>query len=284
MIHQPLLDKLGLNVHRYERVFGGDSNEAYCLMTGEGEKYFLKVNDSKSLPGLFEKEANGLKSLKQVSSLIIPEVIRYGVSGNKQYLLLEMIETGSAGKDSWEQFGSALAAMHRIQQPFFGWTEENYIGNLHQKNSPTSSWDSFYAECRIIPLVKKLFDNKLLSKDDITAANQLCQKLDQLFPPENPAFLHGDLWSGNFMFNQQGLAVLYDPAVYYGHREMDIGMTLLFGGFNDRFYASYNNTYPLEKGWQQRIALSQLYPILVHAVLFNGHYTEKVKKIINSYQ
>jgi len=112
----------------------------------------------------------------------------------------------------------------------------------------------------------------------------VCKKSEFLFPEEPPALLHGDLWSGNFKITTEGEATIFDPAVYYGHREMDIGMTLLFGGFDQRFYEAYHEIYPLEKDWKQRIPLTQLYPLLVHALLFGGHYVESVRRIMKNYE
>ena len=174
-----------------------------------------------------------------------------------------------------------MAMMHQQRQPYFGWSAHNNIGSYPQNNTQHDSWHLFYTECRIMPLVKKLFDTAVFGKQELKAAETLCKKFDQLFPQEPPALLHGDLWSGNYMITATGDAAIYDPAVYYGHREMEMGMTKLFGGFHQQFYATYNEVLPLEKAWLQRLPLSQLYPLLVHAVLFGGHYVGKAREIIN---
>ncbi|MEO6722445.1 MAG: fructosamine kinase family protein [Ferruginibacter sp.] len=276
---QNILDDCGLKVTSVERLHGGDISESYCLY-GVDTKYFLKVNDARVYPDMFEKEASGLNALRSKIDITIPAVIRYGKTDRQQYLLLEWLEKGSPANDCWEKFGSGLATLHQQGQPYFGWPEDNYIGSLHQLNTVHQSWHSFYAECRVMPLVKQLFNKNHFSKQDTIAAENLCKKLDQLFPVEPPSLLHGDLWSGNFMITSNGHAAIYDPAVYFGNREMDIGMTRLFGGFNQRFYIAYQQQYPLESGWQQRLALTQLYPLLVHAVLFGEHYVNSAKEII----
>ena len=134
-----------------------------------------------------------------------------------------------------------------------------------------------------MPLVQVLFNAGAFSKQDIAVAETLCRKICQRFPQEAPSLLHGDLWAGNFMITSSGDAAIFDPSVYYGHREMDIGMAKLFGGFDQRFYDGYNSIYPLEKDWLQRLPLTQLYPILVHAVLFGGHYISTAREIMKRF-
>ncbi|HEX7902615.1 MAG TPA: fructosamine kinase family protein [Chitinophagaceae bacterium] len=282
MLLQTISDANGLHLSRYDTVPGGDINYTYCLH-GADTRYFLKVNDAHRYPGMFEKEANGLNALHKHTSLRIPTVITAGISGTQQYLLLEWIEKGSPQNDCWKNFGAALALMHQQPQKNFGWQEDNYIGSLIQINTKYETWHLFYAACRIIPLVKILADTAVFSKQDIARATLLCNKLDQFFPEEPPALLHGDLWAGNYIVTTKGDVALYDPAIYCGHREMDLGMSKLFGGFDPRFYEAYNEVYPLEKNWQQRLPLTQLYPLLVHAVLFGGHYVNSAKDIIRQF-
>jgi fructosamine-3-kinase len=279
---QPILDDCGITVHQCERVHGGDINNAFCLH-GKHEKYFLKTNDAAEFPGMFEQEAIGLNALRNNSSLHVPVVIKYGVVSSQQYLLLEWIEPGKRQNNFWETFGAGLATMHLKQQSYFGWEQDNYIGSLPQRNVTQNSWSSFYVECRIMPLVKLLVDSGAFNKNDQVAADKFYAKAEKIFPAEPPSLLHGDLWSGNFMIAQNGTAAIFDPAVYCGHREMDIGMSKLFGGFDNRFYDAYNEVYPLEKNWQQRLSYTQLYPLLVHAILFGGHYVQSARSILNKF-
>ena len=278
---QHILNKLSIPVTRYERVTGGDINHGYCLFSGQ-ERYFIKVNSARRNPGMFRKEAEGLTTLAENSTIIIPRVIEYGIAVDQQYLLLEWLEKGRSTPDIMEDFGLSLAAMHKQPGPYFGWKEDNYIGSLEQLNKPNSEWGSFYTNLRVMPLVILLRNKHLLSPTDVQLAEKLCGRLNQLFPSESAALLHGDLWSGNYLTTAEGVA-MYDPAVYYGHREMDIGMTKLFGGFDQRFYDAYHNTYPLQPGWVKRLELSQLYPLLVHAILFEGNYVIRVKEILGAF-
>jgi protein-ribulosamine 3-kinase len=280
---QNIFKDCDLNVQRYERVHGGDINLSYCIFTAT-EKYFLKINDKNRYPLMFTKEANGLNKLREFCTLKIPQVIKQGSCNDQQYLLLEWMEKGTPKKDMWENFGTALAMMHKQPQGHFGLNEDNYIGSLHQNNGPHDGWHSFYTECRVKPLVKKLFDAGDLSATDIRDADLFCNNLRTILPIEAPSFLHGDLWAGNYMITSSGYAAIFDPAVYCGHREMDIGMTKLFGGFDQGFYDAYNEAYPLENGWEKRLPITQLYPLLVHAVLFGGHYISEVKYFFSTFR
>ena len=279
---QHIFKECDLNVQHYELVYGGDINKAYCLFTSAG-KYFLKINDEGKYPGMFSKEANGLDLIRKNCELVIPQIIKVGVCNQQQYLLMEWLEKGVPQKNMWENFGTGLATMHKQPQKYFGLNKDNYIGSLKQFNDPLNEWYSFYAECRIMPLVKNLFEAGNFSKTDIKDAEFFCKGLKNIFSPEPPSLLHGDLWAGNFLISSTGYAAIFDPAVYFGHREMDIGMTKLFGGFHQRFYDLYNDTYPLEKGWEKRLPIVQLYPLLVHAVLFGGHYISSVKDILKAF-
>lgn len=280
---QDILGILSLSVKNITPVSGGDINQAFCIETTDGKKYFLKVNDVKKFPEMFAKEANGLNALKNGSNLIVPQIISRGVAGSKQYLLLEWLEKGIFTENFWKNFGHSLAQMHKLPQSYFGFEEDNFIGSLPQKNTKHESWKLFYTNCRIMPLAKQLKDKGSFSSKDFAAAEAFCKKIGEIFPAEPASLLHGDLWSGNCMIAESGAAAIFDPAVYFGHREMDIGMTKLFGGFSQPFYEAYNEMYPLEKDWQQRIPYTQLYPLLVHAILFGGHYIESAREILREF-
>ncbi len=280
---QAILDDCGLIITKHEPVHGGDINRAFCLHD-RGGKYFLKVNDAQCYPGMFEKEACGLRALHDHGPIGVPKVIRTGIVDSQQYLLLEWMDTAKPEAKFWETFGAGLATLHKKSQSQFGWEDDNYIGSLPQSNQLRPTWHLFYVECRILPLVKRLFDANSVTRQDLSAAEAFCKKLDQVFPVEPPSLLHGDLWNGNFMVTSTGKPAIFDPAVYCGHREMDLGMTKLFGGFDERFYHAYHEVYPLEDGWQQRLPLTQLYPLLVHAVLFGGHYLGRVRETVANYE
>jgi fructosamine-3-kinase len=273
--------ELEIKITKAEQVFGGDINETYVLHSSN-KKLFLKLN-SDDRPDMFEKEFAGLELLGSTNAILVPKPVTHGRIGKQVYLTMEYLEKGSAVPESWKMFGRQLAALHKNTTVKFGLDHDNYIGSLPQPNKQCSTWSEFYAEQRILFLVKMAFDDKRCDSSDTRMAERLCSKLDSLFPNEQPSLLHGDLWSGNYMIAQEGKPAIYDPAVYYGHREMDIGMSMLFGGFDKLFYSYYNEAWPLENQWEQRIDLTQLYPLLVHLNLFGGHYYNSVRDILKRY-
>jgi fructosamine-3-kinase len=258
---------------------GGDINATYKLSLSSGE-VFLKINDALRFPGLFEGEKKGLELLIEKSRFLVPKPIDRGVFENKSYLLLEYITLEGSG--NWSLFGKSLAKMHRESQQHFGLDHDNYIGSLVQENSFRDTWADFYAELRLYPLMKRIIEKGLLSLSDGVHLDGLVKELASIYPDEKPALLHGDLWSGNAAFSAS-LPCIYDPAVYYGHREMDIAMTFLFGGFPSEMMAAYTSLYPLEKGWRERLEISQLYPLMVHSLLFGSSYARQVKEILKRF-
>lgn len=263
-------------------VHGGDINQCYLLDTSKGS-YFLKVNASLFGLDFFEKEARGLLMLADTHTLKVPLPLFDGKFQQEVYLVMEYLEHGQAAPDFWQNFGYGLAALHKNTNADFGLSYDNYIGRLHQVNHKENNWFDFYAQHRIRNLAQKAYDRKLLTISEMEMAEKICRNLRNYIPVEPAALLHGDLWNGNFMATPQGAPAIFDPAVYYGHREMDIAMTSLFGGFSPAFYSSYHEAYPLAPGWQERIELLQLYPLMVHLLLFGGHYHDSVSSALKKF-
>jgi fructosamine-3-kinase len=283
-IIEQIADRQSWKVKSVAPVHGGDINQAFAIETTAG-KYFIKLNSANRYPRMFEIEAAGLKALAGNYPLKVPQVIDCGVAADQQYLILEWLAVAQATSASWEAFGIALAELHRTTNESFGWEDDNYLGSLKMTNSRSESWPEFYASKRIMPMVKQLRDNSAFSENDVQMAEQFCKRLPDIIPAESPALLHGDLWNGNVsavMMDGKITTAIYDPSVFYGHREIDIALTKLFGGFPAGFYDSYQQAYPLEKGWQQRLPVFQLSHLLLHAVLFGGGYISSVKSIIRS--
>ncbi len=260
---------------------GGCINSAYQVHTTEGI-YFLKWN-KKELLKMFSVEERGLTLLHEHSSLNSPKVIAAGEMDAKSYLLTEWIEKGSQSTYFWENFGRNLAIQHRETSDQFGLDHDNFIGSLPQPNNYHSSWHSFFINERLIPqlnlaLSKSLIDTSIRTKFDL-----LFNELEELIPKEPPALLHGDLWSGNFMTNSEGEAVIFDPAVYYGHRETELAFTQLFGGFSPQFYHYYDEMYPLTPEFDERVDIHNLYPLLVHVNLFGRSYLSGIQQTLKRY-
>lgn len=266
----------------FRTVSGGDINKAFQVETDAG-KFFLKVNDAERYPAMLFAEAKGLDALRETGIFCVPEVKEHGHFEEHQYLLMEWIERGAPAPGFWEGFGKRLALLHRQSHSSFGFPFHNYMGSLPQGNEGTHDFASFYAWKRLEPLVRNLRETKVFSREDSACFDKLYAILPMLIPHESPALLHGDLWSGNYMVGKNGEPVLIDPAPYYGHREQDIAMTKLFGGFDKRMYETYLYYYPLEHEWEQRISLMQLYPLLVHAVVFGGSYIRQCLDIVVKY-
>ncbi len=282
-----IANKSGFRITSHRPVIGGDISQGFCV-TGEHGKLMLKLNEAGKYPGMFERESEGLHWLAKAAGLKVPAVKNIGIHMHCQYMWLEWMDAGTPGKSFWEDLAIGLGKIHRQTSELFGWHSNNYIGSLVQLNDRSPKWSLFYAAQRIMPLVVLLYNSKVFNDATVKDAESMCNRLPGLFPTEPPALLHGDLWSGNFMAvaSEDGGVVpaVFDPAVYFGHREMDLGMSLLFGGFDNRFYASYESNFDLDKQWRKRVSLTQLYPLLVHAVLFGGSYISRCKTIFEEWR
>jgi fructosamine-3-kinase len=277
-----LSETLNLEIKKSNSISGGSINRAAKISTNRGD-LFLKWNNS-APDDFFEKEADGLKRLDSAgSALRIPNVISSGKpkDGRPGYLLMEFIEEGRSG-DSYE-FGRNLSKMHQTNAEQFGLEVDNYIGSLPQSNSHHDNWINFFVQERINPQIQMAVDSGKLSSGIFQNWERLSAKLDEIFPSAKPSLLHGDLWGGNYLFNSEGKAVLIDPAVYYGHPEMDMAFTKMFGGFSGDFYEGYESETPLAPGFSKRVPIYNLYPLLVHVNLFGGHYISQFNSILRKF-
>jgi fructosamine-3-kinase len=277
-------EKLGSKIKSISSLSGGCISDAFKVTMDNGSNFFLKYNSSAS-NDMFIKEANGLNELTKANAIRIPEVLSF----DEDYILLEFIPTGSRKKNFFEDFGRRFAEMHKFTSDSFGFYEDNYIGSNPQKNIPNekekSSWIQFYFNKRILfqlQLAEKLGNSTDSLRKGIS---KLENKIEEIIggSKEKPSLLHGDLWGGNYMVDENGDAVLIDPAVYYGHREADLGMTKLFGGFSSEFYKLYFETFPLEDGYDYRENIYKLYHVLNHLNLFGGGYYSQALSLIKFY-
>lgn len=286
MLPIPVRDRceelLGSPIRQVAPLGGGDINRARLLETGSG-RYFLKMNTLPVSLDMFQTEAAGLKLIQETRTIRSPQVLGCAQAGDTAFLLLEFIESGRRSPAFWTAFGTSLAEMHRAPQPAFGLSFDNYIGSLPQANPEMEQWPAFYQKARLAPQLQMALDANRLDGRDHAQFDRLFQKLPDLLPDEPPALIHGDLWSGNFLAGPHEEGVLIDPAVCRAHREMDIAMSKLFGGFAPAFYEAYQAAYPLLPGWEERVPLYQLYYLLVHVNLFGGGYVGSVRQVLRGW-
>jgi fructosamine-3-kinase len=273
---------LGQSIRSVKRVSGGDINDAFELGLADRRSVFLKTNASAPLT-MFSAEARGLEFLRQARALRVPEVLSVSVEG-PPFLLLEFMRSARQRPGFDEQLGRGLAELHRFGAASFGFDSDNFIGRLPQENCPHPSWAVFYRKQRLEPQLRRAVASGHSSPALRRRFEQLFSKLPELVgEPEAPARLHGDLWSGNLHVDEHGAPALIDPAVYGGHREVDLAMMRLFGGFSERVFAAYSEAFPLTSGHAQRVPLYQLYPLLVHVNLFGGGYVRSVEQALSAY-
>ncbi len=274
---------VGVEVASAERARGGDINQAARLTLADGRRLFVKFRAG-APAGMYRAEANGLAWLASAGALPVPQVVAVGEDAEPRFLALGWIEPGAPAADHGERLGHGLATLHRAGAEGFGGDADNFIGNLEQANGPRPSWAEFYAERRLAPLARRAIDDGALPAGAWASLERLFARLPDLVGPEEPpARLHGDLWAGNAMAGADGRAYLVDPAAYGGHREVDLAMMRLFGGFSASCFAAYDEAWPLAPGHEDRVALYQLYPLLVHAVLFGGTYGGSVLRALRAY-
>jgi fructosamine-3-kinase len=201
-----------------------------------------------------------------------------------QALLLEWIKTGNRTASFWKTFGTQLAQLHSCTQEQFGFDINNYMGSVPQRNTFTRDWSSFFIEHRLVPLVDQCLDKKLLQTKHKQQFENLYAKLPLIMAPEPPSLLHGDLWSGNYMCDDKDQPVLIDPAPYFGHRSMDLAMSTLFGGFDPLFYQSYQYHFPFPYNYKEQWDVCNLYPLLIHLLLFGETYLSSIETTLTEFQ
>jgi fructosamine-3-kinase len=258
-------------------VSGGCINQGYAISDGQ-RTYFVKLNQA-SLVDMFEAEALGLQQMLETNSIRVPKPICWGTEGNSAYLVLEWLKLGRGNTQSWRKWGSNWQqCTNGWAKDAFGWDRNNTIGSTPQINTWTAAWREFYVEHRLgyqFGLAKRRgghFPNQ----------ERLLEAIPELLADRQPqpSLVHGDLWGGNASCTVEGEPVIFDPAAYYGDREVDIAMTELFGGFPTAFYRGYNEVFPLDPGYERRKPLYNLYHILNHFNLFGGGYASQASGMI----
>jgi len=279
-------DGPGCRITDRQRVSGGDINRCFKLTLSSGRVVFLKENQS-SLAHMFAAESTGLLELsnavKGIEGISVPKPLAWGLDGDRSFLLMEHISQGRL--KSSVSFGASFAELHRgARSDSCGFEQNNWIGSTPQLNDLTASWQVFFAEYRLGFQWKLARERGFGNLTADRAMERIQSRISSILPaPDRPSLLHGDLWGGNWMAGAEGRAWLIDPAVYYGHREADIAMTELFGGFPSGFRDAYQETWPLEPGFSERKNLYNLYHLLNHLNLFGSSYWPSVMSGINQY-
>jgi fructosamine-3-kinase len=264
-------------------VSGGDISEAFVLQT-ESEHFFCKINARENAYDMFISEKEGLEAIGASKTIAVPKVLLCERLERGALLLLEYLPSKSATPTDMALLGHQLAALHQFtDSDGFGWKSDNFIGNLHQSNKWCSTWPEFYVQQRLLPQLKLAQKKNLLAEKELPSQEHLEQACRNLFPKVSPCLLHGDLWGGNYLIATNDIPYLIDPAVYYGHYEVDIAMTKLFGGFDRSFYDAYGEHFPRIGGENERLEWYQLYYLLVHLNLCGRSYHSSVVRIIKKY-
>lgn len=273
---------LGSSIVKYLAVSGGDSSNAYKIET-TGDYLFIKTNTATHALDMFKKEAFGLNLIEQTKTIKTPNLLGFGSFNQTAYLILEYIESKSATSADLEKLGVQLAQLHQCSVDHFGLETDNYIGLLTQSNKTKNNWLDFYNEKRLCPQLLLAKSNGLLSANEYPNGETIKERLSVYFDNIKPSLLHGDLWNGNYLISKSGTPYLIDPAVYYGHSEVDIAMSKLFGGFGNAFYNAYHANIPKDKYTPERIEMYQLYYLLVHLNMFGRSYYGSVSDILKKY-
>ncbi len=284
LIHALFKKLLGPNEHLEKTLplGGGCINDVYRLHSSKAS-YVLKLNTRSKYPDMFKLECQGLHELAESQTLGVPKVIACGDFEDQQYLLMEYITSNRADKNFWILFAQDLADLHRVHGTNHGLMNNNYIGSLAQINTPSNDWISFFISNRLWPLIRIAVERDVIPVRLVKRLEQLFVHVPEILINGPPSLLHGDLWTGNILCGPDQKAVVIDPAVYYGHREIEIAYTGLFGGFDPLFYKVYQESYPMEKGYEERFKIYNLYPLFVHVLLFGPAYLKPIEETLDHF-
>lgn len=277
-LRKSLETTFALEIASMRPVGGGDIARAYLLDTDSGP-VFAKMLEAPEGLDMLMAEREGLRAISHTNTLNVPRVLGCEPIPSGSCLLLEYIPPGSESRSSSEALGRGLARMHQVSSASFGWHRPNYIGRLPQENTEATDWPSFYVHSRLAPQYELARLRGLLSPGEIPEGALMVARVSSFVPEVRPSLLHGDLWSGNYLISASGTPFLIDPAAYYGHAEVDLAMSLLFGGFSEGFYGAYFEVRPKQPGFEQRVKLYQLYYLLAHLNLFGGSYYASVSEL-----
>ncbi len=273
---------MGCPIQNMVPVSGGDISSAYQISAGS-DQYFCKHHDGPEALSMLEAEMEGLNAIRETAVIKAPQVYYCQSWEAGAVLIMEFVRSKRPRDTEMALLGKQLAQMHLGEARSFGWHSSNFIGSLAQSNTKMDRWPEFYVSERLVPQLKMARDRQFLSSDEIPSHDRMIGILEELCPDTTPSLLHGDLWGGNYLIAEDGTPFLIDPAVHYGHHEVDIAMSQLFGGFGDAFYRAYERDLPGDALSADRIKVYQLYYLLVHLNLFGRSYYASVNSILKQY-
>ena len=273
---------MGVKIQSLVPLSGGDIAKAYLVKTSS-DRLFCKYLQNPFALDMLRSERDGLNAIRNTGAIKTPEVYYCEKTEAGIVLLMEYIESRRPSTSDMYTFGTQLGLMHKETDPEFGWESDNYIGSLKQANNKHNRWVDFYVEERLEPQLQMAKNKGLLSETELPLREVMKNSLKEITSEIKPSLLHGDLWSGNYLISSEGVPCLIDPAAYFGHGEIDIAMSRLFGGFHDSFYQAYEKVLPSQGPVNDRLKVYQLYYLLVHLNLFGSSYYSGVKAILKSY-
>jgi fructosamine-3-kinase len=273
---------LGATIERAAPVHGGDVAISYAVDLDGGRRVFAKTHPD-APPEFFVTEATGLSWLREAGAVAVPEVLACSDTP-PNHLVLEWVVEGRARAGTEAELGDALARLHDTGAPCFGRADRRSTGSRGLPNEPCATWAEFYATNRLLPLARLARDARALPDPAIAGLERLAAALGPFETGDAPARLHGDLWAGNRLVDERGRSWFIDPAAHGGHREFDLAMMRLFGGFGPDCFAAYAERHPLADGWEDRVALHQIAPLVVHAIKFDGSYVGAATAAIERYK
>ena len=260
-------------------VSGGCINNGSIITTDKGNSFFLKIN-AHTPADMFSREVEGLVALRVNDGPMVPKPYFHG----PDFLLMEDLKPAPKSNTYWVDFGRQLAALHKHTHPQFGFEHDNYIGSTSQPNPWTEDGFEFFGEQRLLYIAKLNYQRGLLARSDLRGVEGLVVKFPELIPPQPASLIHGDLWSGNALTDENGNPALIDPAAHFGWAEAELAMTTLFGSFPSAFYQAYEEVRPLAPGYFSRFSIYNLYHLLNHLYIFGRGYLAQVQAVLRSIQ
>jgi fructosamine-3-kinase len=282
MIPQEIFSALSdAHIVAIKGVTGGSINECYHVKLKDNQEYFVKKNEISSMENMFDAEAKGLQLMSKAGAFC-PKVIEIKLIGEEQFLILSYHPAKAASQENWSNAGKMLAQMHRHSSEKFGLDHDNYMGSLRQVNDLHDTFQEFFINCRLLPQIQLARDSGALSSNQSRSFDRLFVQIENLIPKEKPSLVHGDLWIGNF-HETKDRVMLIDPAVAFSHREIDLAMSSLFGSPPKEFYSGYEEEFPTEGGFTERIEIYNLYPLLIHLNLFGVSYLSGIESTLKKH-